>query len=55
MMLDHSWQKEVFDVLRVPGPAQVPIPAFDHPRALPPRGGVLVENRFRVALGLSPF
>lgn len=31
MMLDHSWQKEVFDVLRVPGPAQVPIPAFDHP------------------------
>jgi thiamine pyrophosphate-dependent acetolactate synthase large subunit-like protein len=39
------------------GPAlfQVPIPAFDHPRALPPRDGVFVKNRFRAALGLSTF
>jgi hypothetical protein len=33
----------------------VPIPAFDHPRALPPRDGVFVKNRFRAALGLSTF
>jgi phosphonopyruvate decarboxylase len=39
------------------GPAfvQVPIPAYDHPRALPPRDGVFVKNRFRAALGLSTF
>jgi len=39
------------------GPAffQVPIPAHEHPRALPPRDGVFVKNRFRAALGLSTF
>jgi phosphonopyruvate decarboxylase len=54
-------QQEVASVLeRVharSGPAffQVPIPAHDHPRALPPRDGVFVKNRFRAALGLSTF
>jgi phosphonopyruvate decarboxylase len=39
------------------GPAffVVPIPAHEHPRALPPRDGVFVKNRFRAALDLPTF
>ena len=35
--------------------AQVFIGADEPPRALPPRDGVFVKNRFRAALGLAPF
>ena len=34
---------------------QVFIDADEPPRALPPRDGVFVKNRFRAALGLKPF
>jgi thiamine pyrophosphate-dependent acetolactate synthase large subunit-like protein len=35
--------------------AQVFITANEPPRALPPRDGVFVKNRFRAALGYAPF
>jgi phosphonopyruvate decarboxylase len=35
--------------------AQVFIAADEPPRALPPRDGAYVKNRFRAALGLQPF
>jgi thiamine pyrophosphate-dependent acetolactate synthase large subunit-like protein len=35
--------------------AQVYIRADELPRALPPRDGVHVKNRFRAALGFAPF
>ncbi|WP_454691730.1 thiamine pyrophosphate-dependent enzyme [Achromobacter aloeverae] len=35
--------------------AQVFIEADEPPRALPPRDGPFVKNRFRAALGLAPF
>ena len=35
--------------------AQVFVRADELPRALPPRDGVYVKNRFRAALGLAPF
>lgn len=35
--------------------AQVFINADEPPRALPPRDGVYVKNRFRAALGFAPF
>lgn len=35
--------------------AQVFIASDEPPRALPPRDGVFVKNRFRAALGLAPF
>lgn len=35
--------------------AQVYIRAEELPRALPPRDGVFVKNRFRAALGFAPF
>lgn len=35
--------------------AQVFVRADELPRALPPRDGVYVKNRFRAALGLTPF
>ncbi|SAK99645.1 thiamine pyrophosphate binding domain-containing protein [Caballeronia pedi] len=35
--------------------AQVLIAANEPPRALPPRDGVFVKNRFRAALGYAPF
>lgn len=35
--------------------AQVFIEANEPPRALPPRDGPFIKNRFRAALGLSPF
>ena len=35
--------------------AQVAIQASEPPRALPPRDGPYVKNRFRAALGLKPF
>lgn len=35
--------------------AQVFIAADDLPRALPPRDGAHIKNRFRAALGLQPF
>lgn len=35
--------------------AQVAITAAEPPRALPPRDGVYVKNRFREALGFKPF
>ena len=35
--------------------AQVLIEADEPPRALPPRDGAYVKNRFRAALGLKPF
>ena len=35
--------------------AQVFISADEPPRALPPRDGVFVKNRFRAALGFAPF
>jgi thiamine pyrophosphate-dependent acetolactate synthase large subunit-like protein len=38
-----------------PAFAQVLISADEPPRALPPRDGVFVKNRFRAALGLLPF
>ena len=34
---------------------QVAIEANEPPRALPPRDGVYIKNRFRAALGLKPF
>jgi len=34
---------------------QVRIEADEPPRALPPRDGVYIKNRFRAALGLKPF
>jgi len=34
---------------------QVLIEANDPPRALPPRDGAYIKNRFRAALGLKPF
>jgi phosphonopyruvate decarboxylase len=34
---------------------QVFIEASEPPRALPPRDGVYIKNRFRAALGLKPF
>lgn len=38
-----------------PAVAQVFIGADEPPRALPPRDGVFVKNRFRAELGLAPF
>ena len=38
-----------------PALAQVLITADEPPRALPPRDGVYVKNRFREALGFAPF
>lgn len=38
-----------------PALAQVFIGADEPPRALPPRDGTYVKNRFRAALGLAPF
>ena len=38
-----------------PGFAQVFIEANEPPRALPPRDGVYIKNRFRAALGFKPF
>ena len=38
-----------------PALAQVFISAGEPPRALPPRDGVFVKNRFRAELGLAPF
>jgi phosphonopyruvate decarboxylase len=35
--------------------AQVVIDADEPPRALPPRDGVFIKNRFRAALGFKPF
>jgi len=35
--------------------AQVHIRADEKPRALPPRDGVYLKNRFRATLGLAPF
>jgi thiamine pyrophosphate-dependent acetolactate synthase large subunit-like protein len=35
--------------------AQVLIEASEPPRALPPRDGSYIKNRFRAALGLNPF
>jgi len=35
--------------------AQVFIASNEPPRALPPRDGVFVKNRFRAALGMAPF
>jgi len=35
--------------------AQVLVQANEPPRALPPRDGTYVKNRFRAALGLGPF
>jgi len=35
--------------------AQVLIEADEPPRALPPRDGTYIKNRFRAALGLKPF
>ncbi len=35
--------------------AQVQIRADEKPRALPPRDGVYLKNRFRARLGLAPF
>lgn len=35
--------------------AQVVIDADEPPRALPPRDGAFIKNRFRAALGLQPF
>lgn len=35
--------------------AQVFIAADEPPRALPPRDGAFIKNRFRAALGLQPF
>lgn len=35
--------------------AQVRIQATEPPRALPPRDGPFIKNRFRAALGLAPF
>jgi len=35
--------------------AQVLIAADEPPRALPPRDGAYIKNRFRAALGLQPF
>jgi hypothetical protein len=35
--------------------AQVFIEADELPRALPPRDGPYIKNRFRAALGLKPF
>lgn len=35
--------------------AQVFIDADEPPRALPPRDGAFIKNRFRAALGLQPF
>jgi thiamine pyrophosphate-dependent acetolactate synthase large subunit-like protein len=35
--------------------AQVAIQANEPPRALPPRDGPYIKNRFRAALGLDPF
>jgi thiamine pyrophosphate-dependent acetolactate synthase large subunit-like protein len=40
---------------RGPVLAQVLIAASEAPRALPPRDGVFVKNRFRAALGFAPF
>jgi thiamine pyrophosphate-dependent acetolactate synthase large subunit-like protein len=34
---------------------QVAIEANEPPRALPPRDGAFIKNRFRAALGLEPF
>jgi phosphonopyruvate decarboxylase len=33
--------------------ATIRIGRFEHPKALPPRDGVHVKNRFRAALGLA--
>lgn len=38
-----------------PAVAQVFIDAAEPPRALPPRDGVYVKNRFRAELGFAPF
>ena len=43
------------DARRGPALAQVLIDASEPPRALPPRDGSFVKNRFRAHLGLPPF
>jgi thiamine pyrophosphate-dependent acetolactate synthase large subunit-like protein len=40
---------------KAPTFAQVLIEADEPPRALPPRDGAFIKNRFRAALGLKPF
>ena len=37
------------------GLANVFIKAEEYPKALPPRDGVYIKNRFRSALGCEPF
>lgn len=43
------------DARRGPALAQVLISASEPPRALPPRDGAYVKNRFRAHLGFAPF
>ena len=42
------WQETIFRGLKVP------VEASEPPRALPPRDGPYIKNRFRAALGLRP-
>lgn len=53
----HQVQRVIERIEARSGPAfaQVLISADDPPRALPPRDGVFVKNRFRAALGLPTF
>ena len=63
---NFAWTQEVFDEPTASelaerinsrqgcGLAQVHVVAEELPRALPPRDGVYVKNRFRAALGLAP-
>jgi thiamine pyrophosphate-dependent acetolactate synthase large subunit-like protein len=46
---------ERINVRRGPALAHVLITVAEPPRALPPRDGVYVKNRFRAHLGLAPF
>ncbi|MEK6438279.1 thiamine pyrophosphate-dependent enzyme [Pseudonocardia sp. T1-2H] len=55
---DHDGVTGVIERIRArsgPAFAQVLISAEEPPRVLPPRDGVFVKNRFRAALGLTPF
>ncbi|MFI7130963.1 thiamine pyrophosphate-dependent enzyme [Nonomuraea sp. NPDC050153] len=54
----HPQVDDLVRLVRVrsaPAFAQVLITTDEPPRALPPRDGVFVKNRFRAALGLPPF
>lgn len=63
---NFAWTQDIFDESAVfelaarinsrqgCGLAQVHILAEELPRALPPRDGVYIKNRFRAALGLAP-